>query len=182
MEILHLTVGNLETNTYIIISGNEMAIIDPGADCDLILSEIAKLKNRGKKLKYIICTHYHSDHTADCQKIKSKTGAPILIHELEKSYIDFAADQFLKNGDIINIGTDVFKVLLTPGHSAGSICLLSGDKIFTGDTLFYGTYGRTDLAGGSEERMEESLEFLNTIIKPGMTVYPGHGEIFKYGI
>ena len=99
------------------------------------------------------------------EKIRKETGATILTH--------------LEDGDEIKIGESVLKVLHTPGHTKGSICLLGEDFVFTGDTLFKDGHGRTDLPGGSQKDMEESLEKLSKLLKPGIIVYSGHGEIFK---
>lgn len=176
MRIKHLTVGQLFTNCYLIISENEMAIIDPGGDADKILKEINKEKS---KLKYIINTHFHFDHTSENLKIKEKTDAKILIHENEKDFINFEADWFLKDGDEIKIGNSSLKVIHTPGHSSGGVCLLGENILFTGDTLFKNGYGRTDLHGASQEEMDRSLKKISKLLKPNMTVYPGHGEIFK---
>ena len=131
------------------------------------------------KIRYIVNTHGHPDHIFANEDIRKETGAKILIHEAEKDFIRFRADKFLKDGDEIKIGESVLKILHTPGHTRGGICLLGENSIFTGDTLFKDGYGRTDLPGGSEKELERSLEKLEKILKPGMTVYPGHGEIFK---
>lgn len=176
MEIKRLILGSLQTNCYLLVSGNELGIVDPGDEAGKILKEIRKIK---AKPKYIINTHYHYDHTLANQKIKKETGAEILIHEAEKDFIDFEPDRFLKQGDKIKIGDSVLKVIDTPGHTRGSICLVGEDFILTGDTLFKDGHGRTDLAGGSQKDMEESLEKLSKLIKSGVTVYSGHGEIFK---
>lgn len=176
MEINHLIVGMLKTNCYLLISNNEFGIIDPGDEAERILKEIRKIK---AEPKYIINTHCHSDHISANEKIKKETGAQILIHEAEKDFINFEADKFLKNKDKIRIGGSVLKVLHTPGHTKGSICLVGEKFIFTGDTLFKHGYGRTDLPGGSQKDLKESLKRLSKLLKPGMRVYPGHGEIFK---
>ena len=177
MEIKHLIVGELETNCYLLISENELGIIDPGGEANKILKEIREIK---AELKYIINTHCHPDHILANEKIKKATGAKILIHETEKDFINFEVDRFLEDGDEIKIGDSVLKVLHTPGHTQGSICLLGENFVFTGDTLFKDGYGRTDLPGGSQKDMEESLEKLSKLLKPGVIIYPGHGEIFKY--
>ncbi len=175
MEVIHLAVGLLGTNCYFLSSGKEAVLVDPGGNA----KEISELvKNSGKNLKAIICTHYHGDHTAAVLKIKEETGAPILIHEKEKKFIEFEVDRFLKEGDVVKLGDEELKVIHTPGHTEGSICLLGKDFILTGDTLFYEGVGRTDLAGGSEEQLNSSLEKLNNILKPGFKVFPGHGETF----
>ncbi len=176
MKIKFLVVGPLLTNCYLVISRGELLIIDPGGGIKKILREISQLK---AKPKYIINTHFHWDHTFGNKIIKKLTGAKILIHEAEKDFIKFEADQFLKEGEEIKIGDSILKVLPTPGHTKGSICLLGENFIFSGDTLFKDGHGRTDLPGGSQKDLEKSLEKLKKILKPGVTVYPGHGEIFK---
>lgn len=162
MRIKRLIVGAIETNCYLLISGSEMAIVDPGGDPDMILDEI---KKTGLVPKYIINTHSHFDHVLANEEIKRKTGAEILV---------------LKEDDKARIGEEILKVISTPGHSQDSICLLGEDFVLTGDTLFKDGYGRTDLAGGSEKEIQESLERLAKILKPGTKIYPGHGEIFDY--
>jgi len=166
----------LLTNCFLLKSKQEIAVIDPGAEAEKILAEIRKL---GGNLKYIINTHFHFDHTDSNQEIKKATGAQILIHEEEKKFINFEPDKFLKDSDEIIIGDDILKVLHTPGHTIGSICLLGNGVIFTGDLLFKDGYGRTDLPGGSQEAIERSLEKIRKIIKPGMKIYSGHGPAFK---
>lgn len=178
MTIKTLIVGPLLTNCYLVSSADEILIIDPGGSKEEILQEAAKIKG---KIKYIINTHGHPDHVFANQEIKKETGAEIMIHEAEKDFIDFKADKFLKEGDEIKIGDSVLKILHTPGHSRGSICLLGQDFIFAGDTLFKDGYGRTDLPGGCWQELEKSLEKLKKMLKPGTTVYPGHGEVFKIG-
>ena len=176
MEIKHLVVGPLLTNCYLVASKSELLIIDPGGEKEKILREVATTK---AKLKYIVNTHGHPDHIFANEEIRKETGAKILIHRAEKDFIEFKADKFLNDGDEIKVGESTLKVLHTPGHTRGGICLLGSDFVFTGDTLFKDGCGRTDLPGGSQEDLEKSLEKLKKILKPGMTVYPGHGEIFK---
>jgi len=161
-KINSLKIGFLETNCYLLKSDHELGIIDPGGEPEKILKEIKEMK---VKPKYIINTHSHSDHTSANKKVKEATGAEILIP---------------KENEEIKIGESVLKVIFTPGHTKDSICLLGKNFIFTGDTLFKDGHGRTNLPGGSEEEMEKSLGKLSKTIKPGITVYPGHGEIFEY--
>jgi glyoxylase-like metal-dependent hydrolase (beta-lactamase superfamily II) len=175
LEIKNFIVGPFLTNCYLLISNGEAAVIDPGGGAKLILKEIEKNK---AKLKFIILTHGHWDHTLSALKIKKETGAKILLHEAEKEFVKFKVDQFLKE-DEIKIGSSLLKVIPTPGHTKGSICLLGQGFIFTGDTIFKDGYGRTDLEGGSKEDLENSLKKLEKILRPGMKVYPGHGEIFE---
>lgn len=177
MQFNHLIVGPLLTNCYLIFSKDEAAVIDPAGGTKEILKEI---ENKKAKLKYIILTHGHWDHTLSVPKIKEKTGAKILMHEDEKEFVKFEADELLKEEVKIKIGDIILKVIHTPGHTKGSICLLDDNFIFTGDTIFKDGYGRTDLTGGSQDDLENSLKKLSKILKPGMKIYPGHGEIFEY--
>lgn len=177
MEIKTLIVGPISTNCFLIFSKQEAVIIDPGGNPEKILQEI---KKSGNILKYIILTHSHLDHISATQEIKQKTGAKILTHEVEKYSLSFEPDILLKKGSEIKIGDVTLKVLHTPGHTPGSICLLGRDFVFTGDTLFKEGTGRIDLPGGSSKYLQESLQKLSKYLKLGMKVYPGHGESFEY--
>lgn len=202
MEIKRIVVGPLRTNCYLVICDNEAIIIDPGDEANKILKEIGKTS-----LKYIVLTHYHFDHVLAAPELREKTRGEILIHEKDKNFLDFKADRYLKDGDKITIGNKTvrsypqsdsrnsagslreenqnencrtFTIWHTPGHTQGSICLLGKHEIFVGDLFFENGYGRTDLAGGSEKEMRESLEKISKILKPGIMIYPGHGNIFQY--
>lgn len=176
MEIKRLLVGALGTNCYLLISEKEMIVIDPGSEPERVLDEIKKTE---AKPEYIINTHYHPDHIGANARIKKETGAKILIHKAEKDFISFQPDGFLKDGDKIKIGNTVLEVIHTPGHTPGSICILGKDFILTGDTIFKYGYGRTDIGGGSWKDLDNSLKKLKKILKPGIKVYPGHGEIYR---
>lgn len=177
MRIKHLIVGAFLTNCYLLSSKGEMGIIDPGGGVKKILDETQKEK---ATIKYIINTHFHLDHTFANKKIKDRFNkAQILIHEAEEEFFKFKPDKLLKEGDKIKIGGTLLQVLHTPGHTKGSICLLGDNFIFTGDMLFEDGYGRTDLVGGSQNDLEQSLLKLKGFLKPNMTVYPGHGRIFE---
>lgn len=176
MIIEHLRVGDLETNCYLLSSEQEIAIIDPGGEPQKILNKISLLEG---KPKYIINTHWHPDHILADKELKQKTDAKILIHKEEEDFINFTPDKFLEEGDKIQLGNDTLKVIHTPGHSKGSICLIGRDIIFSGDTVFKGGYGRTDLIGGSSKEMESSLKKLYQFTEPGIIIYPGHGEEFQ---
>jgi len=175
MKIKQLVVGELEGNCYLLASENELVVIDPGDEAERILKEIEQLKAIPK---YIIITHCHPDHVLAVSGIKKKTNVKILIHE-EEQFSGCRADEFLKEGSKIKIGNTVLKVVHTPGHTLGSICLLGDNFIFTGDTLFENGYGRTDLPGGSYKQMENSLKRLSQLLKPSIMVYPGHGKSFN---
>lgn len=175
MVVKRIITGKISTNCYILLDQDECAVIDPADDEQRIINELEHIP---QNLKYIICTHYHYDHAQGASILKNKKGGEILIHEAEKAYIDFTPDKFLSAGDRVKIGEYNLKVIHTSGHTAGSICLIGDNLIFTGDTLFKDGWGRTDLPGGSDVEMRHSLARLERIIKPGMTVYPGHGDVF----
>ena len=189
MEILVLPVGPIETNCYIVFDeSKEALVIDPGAEGRNIFQEIEKY---GLKVKYIVNTHGHGDHIGANQKLKELTGARILIHELDgpmltdgaknlsiymgKNICQPAADRLLKDGDFFEVGKMHFTVLHTPGHTRGSICLLASDVCFSGDTLFDGSIGRTDLPGGSYSELINSVKTKLFTLDDKIVVYPGHG-------
>ncbi|MCK5061709.1 MBL fold metallo-hydrolase [Candidatus Parcubacteria bacterium] len=176
MKVSIMVVGPIKTNCYLISSLGELICIDPGDEAKEIIKEI---KMTEKKLKYIILTHYHYDHADAAEEVKAALGGKIIIHKNEENYLNFQPDKYLKEGNNIKYGDEELKVLLTPGHSAGSITLLGEKEVFTGDTLFKDGIGRTDLPGGDEAAMRDSLRKLEKIIKPGMMVYPGHGDYYQ---
>lgn len=178
MKIRHLVVSTFLTNCYVLIDGIEAAVIDPGGETQKIIQELDK---NGAILRYIILTHFHLDHTLSALKIREEKMASILIHEGEKKFLKFEPDEFLIDKSKIKIGKTYLEVIHTPGHTKGSICLLGDGLIFTGDTIFKDGFGRTDLPGGSMADLEKSLRKLKLVLKTGMEVYPGHGEVFKYG-
>jgi len=180
MEIKKIVVGPFLTNCYFLISQKELAILDPGGKAETILEEMKKeIKN--KKVKYIILTHYHTDHTLGAEKLSKKTKAKILISKADKDFVDFKVDKILTEGEEIEIGKEKLKVIETPGHSPGSICLLGKNFVFTGDTIFEDGFGRTDLPGGSSKDLKKSLKKLSEILPKDIKVYPGHGEEFILG-
>ena len=187
MLIKCFTVGSYETNCYIVSDEEtlECAVIDPGADGSTILNylEEARLVCRA-----ILLTHGHFDHTGAVEALMEETGAPLYMHEADNGvtiggdYYRFSAPEgtrFYKNGDILVLGSLSFTVLETPGHTPGSVTLLlsgteDGDRaLFTGDTLFRDSCGRTDFPGGSTDEILRSLKRLAAL--PGdYEVYPGH--------
>jgi glyoxylase-like metal-dependent hydrolase (beta-lactamase superfamily II) len=176
MEITRVTVTDLKSNCYIVKANDEIAVIDPGGDVEKILQ---KLDQIGGTVKCIIATHYHYDHTGAVKPLVEHFHVPFLIHESDVPFLDnLTADLALAEGDDVSIGDEALQVLHTPGHSSGSICLLGDGFIFTGDTLFQFSYGRTDFPGGDEDQMQSSLRRLHEILSPGMIVYPGHGLPF----
>jgi len=145
----------------------EAAVIDSSFNTDAI---IRILKSQNFSLKYIINTHSHSDHTAGNEDLKACCGGKIVAHILAKINKDISVD----DGDLLTVGKTTIKVIHTPGHTRDSICLLADGKLFTGDTLFVGECGRTDLPGGSSEDMYHSLFTKLMKLDDNVEVYPGH--------
>jgi hydroxyacylglutathione hydrolase len=145
----------------------EAAVIDPSFNANVIT---AAAKDHDFKMKYVINTHHHLDHTAGNNKIKSVFGAKVVAHRL--SGVD--KDISVVDGDVIRLGKIAIRVIYTPGHTQDSICLLVDGKLLTGDTLFVGECGRTDLPGGSPESMYESLFQKLMRLGDDIEVYPGH--------
>lgn len=188
LEILQA--GPLGTNCYLVSDPAtlETLVIDPGGEGERIIKII-----KSKKLIpiAIVNTHGHADHTGANAAIKSAFGVKIYAHEAEEELLNnpamngssmlpnsmassTKADVLLKDGSEIKIGSLVFKVIHTPGHTPGGICLQIGDTIFTGDTLFRGDIGRSDLLGGDEDLLMKSLQVFKKYPR-GTVIYPGHG-------
>jgi glyoxylase-like metal-dependent hydrolase (beta-lactamase superfamily II) len=154
--------------SYIIADENtkEVAVVDPSFNADAI---IRLLRDKGFDAKYIINTHEHTDHVAGNEDIKSAFGAKIVAHKLSKVKKDIS----VVDGAIIKLGAVSIEILHTPGHTPDGICLLVDGKLLTGDTLFVGECGRTDLPGSSVEDMYNSLHCLMKL-DDKIEVYPGH--------
>ena len=146
----------------------EAAVVDSSYNA----GEITKvLKKENLKLKYIINTHSHSDHTAGNQELQSMSDAKTVAHKLSRA----TADVTVNDGDKINIGSIPIKIIHTPGHTPDSISLLvDNQKLLTGDTLFVGECGRTDLPGGNSRSMYDSLFHKLLRLRDDVEVYPGH--------
>jgi len=145
----------------------EAAVVDSSFNA----GEITRiLKAENLKLKYIINTHDHSDHTAGNQELRSIFSAKIVAHKLSRINADVTVD----DGDVIHIGSIPVKVIHTPGHTPDSICLLVDGKLLTGDTLFVGECGRTDLPNGNSKSMYDSLFHKLLKLNDYVEVYPGH--------
>ena len=145
----------------------EAAVVDPSFNADAI---IRILRDQNLDVKFVINTHDHSDHTASNEDFRSKFGAKVVAHKLANVNKDVSVVE----GDVIRMGEIVIKVIHTPGHTQDSICLLVDDKLLTGDTLFIGECGRTDLPGGSAEDMYHSLFGKLMKLDDNIKVYPGH--------
>jgi hydroxyacylglutathione hydrolase len=145
----------------------EAAVVDPSFNEQEITSV---LKEQNLSLRYIINTHGHMDHTAGNGQLKSTFGAKIVAHKLSKINKDVGVE----DGDRIELGEVKIRVLHTPGHTPDGICLLADGKLLTGDTLFVGECGRTDMPGGSAEQLYHSLFDKLVKLDDSIEVYPGH--------
>jgi glyoxylase-like metal-dependent hydrolase (beta-lactamase superfamily II) len=169
-HVVQILVGQMANFTYIIADeeSEQAAIIDPSWDLDKIFGP---LKRNGWKAKYVINTHSHFDHVLGNEQVTEVTGARFVQHENSK----LSKDISVTNNDKIEIGSIELRVLHTPGHSEDSMCLLlDGQLIFTGDTLFVGNCGRTDLPGSDPAKMYHSLFDTLAKLDEKLTVYPGH--------
>lgn len=194
MNLRMLTVGSLFTNCYVAWcdKSKEAVVIDPGFDRQGEATKVLSvLKEKGLKVRFIVNTHGHPDHTCGNGVVKDATGASILIHKLDadmlgeggkklRGFYGFnvasaSADGFLNDDNVVRFGSVVLRVLHTPGHSPGSVSLVGADCVFTGDTLFAGSIGRIDLPGGSAKDIMQSLRKRLAVLPDGFVVYPGHG-------
>ncbi|MCX8015320.1 MAG: MBL fold metallo-hydrolase [candidate division WOR-3 bacterium] len=188
-KVIRIVVGDIATNCYLLHSGQEIAVIDPGFDGLKILNKARTLDGT---ITHIINTHGHIDHIGANKIIKETTNAKIYIHKDDAELLihpaknlsllvgEFVqsppADVVLSENDIIKVGNVELKVIHTPGHTKGGICLLADKFAFTGDTLFFDSIGRTDFPGADEQKMMESLKKLSNLLTDEMVIYPGHGE------
>ena len=179
MDMLTMPVGAYQTNCYVVWGkGNQCVLIDPGYEPEAILEQV---RLQGKTVAAILLTHGHFDHVGGVKVIAAQTGCrvwlcadelalPGTISDGPLYYTDTYAD-----GQTITVAGLPFQVLHTPGHTPGCVCLLCEDVMFSGDTLFTGSCGRTDLPGGSWEVLRASLNRL-AHLEGDYRVYPGHGE------
>jgi len=171
MFIKQIAIGYLDNFSYIAGCENtrQALVIDPGPDVERIVSLAA---DENLEIVTIVNTHGHGDHTAGNAKLKSRTGAQIVIHERDGDrYPD--ADVLLSNEKTLQLGEITVDVIHTPGHTPGGICLHARGNLFTGDTLFVGDSGRTDLAGGDRSTLGKSIRRLMQLPDPTV-VWPGH--------
>ena len=191
-----LVVGPLQVNCYLVgcEQTRQAAVIDPGADVDRIL---AALQRHKLTLKTIINTHGHFDHIGGNRQLSAATGAELLIHAADRSLLLQAAQHAaiyglrtenspepsatLKDGDLLEVGELQLQVLHTPGHSPGGISLLCGGHLFSGDTLFAGSVGRTDLPGADHSTLIESIRKRLVVLPDATLVHPGHGPDSRIG-
>lgn len=193
MIIKTISTGMLQSNCYIIGDAGEAAVIDPGADLDEIVTYLDEQK---LTLKYIMLTHVHIDHILHADKLSDACGgkvavhiddAPLLGNSVLNGSIMFGADiafdepdLTVEDGDELMLGGVKLKIIHTPGHTPGSICVKTGDRLFTGDTLFRLSVGRTDLGAGNKRSLSKSLQRLMEQ-DDGVKVFPGHGPSTDIG-
>ncbi|MBU5485546.1 MBL fold metallo-hydrolase [Clostridium sp. MSJ-11] len=186
MKINRLPVGSYAANCYIVMDDKtkETMVIDPGAEASLINNEIKKM---GGKVKYIFLTHGHLDHTGAVSELKELTNALVGINEKDEKAIEKGgyvfgdknkfgrADIHLKDGDEFQIGDIKINCIETPGHSEGGMCFLLKNVVFTGDTLFEGSIGRTDFEGGDFKVLIDSIKNKLLNLPKETVILPGHG-------
>ena len=178
MNIQTLTLGPLATNCYLVRQDgcSRVVIIDPAANSKKLLAD---LQEQGLTLEAIFLTHAHFDHIGALKNLHAATQAPVFVGEADKDDPSHMCHDLLLYTDTYREGDELtaaglrFRVLSTPGHTPGSVCLLCENTLFTGDTLFAGSCGRTDL-GGNAQDMRRSLARL-AAIRENYTVCPGHG-------
>ena len=191
MRVIQVPVGELQANTFIVFKDNSKKafVVDPGADIEKIWS---RLEYEGiSEVTHILLTHGHFDHIGAAAELKRRTGAKVCVHERDlpmltsnkDSLAVFAgvsiepveADIVLHGGEMIRAADIPVQVLHTPGHSGGSVCYITGDVLFSGDTLFYMSCGRTDFPGSDPDEYHNSLHNVLGGLKKDYTVYTGHG-------
>ncbi len=192
MIVRGLAVGPVAANCYIIgdEKSNEGAIIDPGGDPEKILHAV---KETGLEIRYILATHGHFDHSAATKRLKEELDAEFLLHEEDLSFVRRSKksaeqwginidqvpdpDGYIKEDDILKLGLLELKIIHTPGHSPGGISIYveSENALFSGDTLFLGSVGRTDFDGGSMEILVTSIKEKLYALPDSTVVYTGHG-------
>lgn len=198
MNIITIPNGTAQGNCYIAETESEAAVIDPGYMENRLSAYVTQ---NAEKIKMILLTHRHFDHLCAAVTLRKATGAKIVIHELdegglysdmlnlsrtmggsfyEKADPDAKADIYVDDGDTVNVGSMKFKVIHTPGHSEGGVCYLCDNILFSGDTLFKGSIGRTDFPSGNSAEMRDSLNRLCRL-PDNTVVYPGHGPVTSIG-
>jgi len=175
LNIITFESGPMNNNTYLAAcrETGEALVIDPAGDVREVAEEA---KQRGFSIRMIVNTHGHYDHTDGNAELKSLTGAEVVMHRLAAQKTG-GADRAVEDGDLLKVGRISFRVIYTPGHTPGGICLYGEGQLFTGDTLFVGDSGRTDLSGGDRPTLGASIRRLmelpgDTVVRPGHNIGP----------
>ena len=190
-KVTHINVGNLAENCWFLANEDtkEAVVIDPGAEPDRISATAEK---HGWKITAILLTHGHIDHMGACESLRTELGVKVyaLTEEedllldakknlsvfIERKVVTFEPDELLRDGQELTLAGMKIQVIHTPGHTPGSVLFLTKDAIFTGDTIFQGSIGRTDFEGGNERQMMQSLRKINNLAIEDITLCPGHGD------
>ncbi|MGE5508972.1 MAG: MBL fold metallo-hydrolase [Chitinophagales bacterium] len=180
LAVQAVSVGPLGTNCYLVTdrAAGETLVVDPGDEGAALLERIRALNSR---VVAIVNTHGHWDHTGANAALRQATGAPLLIHEADASWLDSPPDRFLREGEELAVGSFRLKVIHTPGHTRGGLCLYTEGALFSGDTLFAESVGRTDLPGGSFVELVASIREKLFALPDETVVYPGHGPATSIG-
>ena len=190
-EIKYKTVGKWKVNVYFLSYGNDVWVLDPGDEFEVLDRFIEECKYN---VLGILLTHGHFDHISSAEKMKQKYGVKIFMHSKDKRVVRQAnlfrklaggvgtqitptIDGFLDEEESLFLGNKKIKIYHTPGHSPGSICFGLGKNLIVGDLFFWNEFGRTDFPGGSEEELKSSLRFIANEFM-SYTIYPGHGAPF----
>lgn len=184
MILKRIPAGVYAANCYILMdeATKESAVIDPGGDEDDIINEIQRL---GTKVKIVLLTHGHADHTGGVDKLKEKYNVPVALnnrdkemmlnHEFIYGSINSVIEKNIKDGDKFIVGNLEINCVETPGHTPGGVSFIVGNMVFTGDTLFQGSIGRTDFKGGDSDAIIKSIKTKLLTLPEDTVVYPGHG-------
>ncbi|HZJ76104.1 MAG TPA: MBL fold metallo-hydrolase [Oscillospiraceae bacterium] len=200
MFVERIPAGIYAVNCYVLWdkATNKATVIDPGGDVDRI---IKMLEDNNLELEYIILTHAHVDHIGGVQELKDRMSVFVYMHKddlymlmngvanqsvaLGGPIVEAEADEFVKfveDGDVLELGESELSIIHTPGHTEGGICIQAGDFVFTGDTLFASSIGRSDLEGGNEKKLMDSLKNKVLTLDDDLKVLPGHGPATTIGI
>lgn len=195
VNVAFLVMGPIQNNVFVVTDGKATFVVDPTERADAIVKALG-----GRKLDAIVLTHRHSDHVGAAADLREKTGAKVIASAIDADVISGSkpiprgdskfkvcpVDQRVSDGDTVKLGDMRWKVLSTPGHTEGSMCLLldaaatehpeARSVLVAGDTLFCGSIGRTDFPGGSMAAMRKSLRRLSTLDDDTL-VLPGHGDL-----
>ena len=194
LDVVQLPLGAIETNCYLVRTAGspEAVVVDPSGDAATIRLELA---GRGARCIAVLITHGHWDHLAGVADLAEGTGAPVHMPGAERQLLEqasdftppgvyvrpWAPDVLLAGGEALDLAGITFDVVAVPGHSPGHLAYAAEDAVFSGDVLFAGSVGRTDLPGASWETLEESIATLMRRLPPETVVYPGHGPTTTLG-